>query len=307
VASRIVEFFGYKPLDPVGLSLASNTHCPFVDAKCIKPKHGACSLEQTAGDPIIICPNRLYANNHFVLLDVAVHAFGPGVHLINAQELKASLAAGMLTGKEVVVFGKYFGSELSIPQPKLATQLIGKGTFFIDYILAKVDQTGSIESFTAVEIQSIDTTDSYKSQSTAFFAAQPFIDSKGRNPGWSNAGLNWSNVTKRILPQLIYKGYVLRRERLCGKGLFFVCPTQVLEKIRLRLSTNMLDYPIAAGTITFQAYHLGNDLGLGQQRQLIKGETFTTTVEQVAYAFVSPVNLPDMGVYEKAILKALTK
>lgn len=307
MGSRIVEFFGFKPLDPAGLALASNVHCPFVDGKCIKPEHGACSLEQTAGDPIIICPNRLYANHHAVLLDVAVHAFGPGVHLLNATDLSASKAAGTLTGNEVAVFGKYFGSELSIPQPKLATQLIGKGTFFIDYILAKVDFTGSIESFTAVEIQSIDTTDSYKAQSTAFFAGRPFTDSKGRTPGWSKAGLNWSNVTKRILPQLIYKGYVLRRERLCGKGLFFVCPTQVLEKIRLRLSTNMLEYPIAAGTITFQAYHLGDDPGLGQQRQLIKGETFTTTVEQVAYAFVSPVNLPEMGVYERAIYKALIK
>jgi hypothetical protein len=69
----------------------------------------------------------------------------------------------------------------------------------------------------------------------------------------------------------------------------------------------MLDYPIASGTITFQAYRLGDDPGLGQQRVLIKGETFTTTVEQVAYAFVSPVNLPDMGVYEKAVSKALKK
>jgi len=50
VASRVVEFFGYKPLDPVGSALASRIHCPFVDAKCIKPEHGACSLEQTAGE-----------------------------------------------------------------------------------------------------------------------------------------------------------------------------------------------------------------------------------------------------------------
>ncbi len=42
--------------------------------------------------------------------------------------------------------------------------------------------------------------------------------------GYSKAGVNWENVSKRILPQLIYKGYVLRRERLCSKGLFFVCP-----------------------------------------------------------------------------------
>jgi hypothetical protein len=278
-----------------------------VDAKCIKPKHGACSLEQTAGDPIIICPNRLYANDHAILLDVAVHAFGPGVHLINAPSLKNLKSNNTVTGNEVVVFGKYFGSELSIPQPKLAKELIGKGAFFIDYILAKIDRTGSPEAFTAVEIQSIDTTNSYKKQADSYFQGKPYVDAKGNCPGWTKAGLNWGNVAKRILPQLIYKGYVLRRERLCGKGLFFVCPQQVLDKIRLRLSTNMLEYPIAAGTITFQAYSLGDDPGLGQHRQLIKGETFTTTVEQVAYAFVSPVNLPDMGVYEKAVLKALRK
>ena len=69
----------------------------------------------------------------------------------------------------------------------------------------------------------------------------------------------------------------------------------------------MLEYPIAAGTITFQAYDLGPPSLTGERRSLIKGETFTTTVEQVAYAFVSPVNLPPMGVYESAIAAALRK
>lgn len=115
----------------------------------------------------------------------------------------------------------------------------------------------------------------------------------------------WANVSKRILPQLIYKGYVLRRERLCGKGLFFVCPTAVLARVRARLGTKMLEYPIASGTITFQAYDLAPAAREGKRRKLIKGATFTTTVEQVAYAFVSPVNLPEMGVYEKAIVAAL--
>ena len=48
-----------------------------------------------------------------------------------------------------------------------------------------------------------------------------------RSPEYSNAGMNWENVNKRILPQLIYKGHVLRREELCRKGLFFVCPKHV--------------------------------------------------------------------------------
>lgn len=303
---RLVEFFGYKPVDPIGLTYAAAVKCPFVDNACIKPRHGGCSLEQGAGHPVIICPNRLYANGHAILGDIAVQAFGTGVILTPADEIVRRKAAGTMTGTEVAVFGKYWGSELSIPQPRGADDE-ETGGFFIDYILARLDTAGEMAEFTAVEIQTIDTTGSYGDQAQSYFRGQPFTDARGITPGWSTVGLNWANVSKRILPQLIYKGYVLRRERRCGKGLFFVCPTAVLKRVRARLGTKMLEYPIAAGTITFQAYDLGDDKGPGQQRDLIKGETFTTTVEQVAYAFVSPVNLPDMGVYEKAITAALTR
>lgn len=306
MAIRIVEFFGYRPLDPAGHACADKRHCPFVDAACIKPNHGSCSLEQSNGHPVITCPNRLYDDRHAVLGDIAVQAFGAGVRLTSADEIDDLRGRGALTGTEVAVFGKYWGSELSIPQPRNADE-DGVGGFFIDYVLARLTVNGEVAEFTAVEIQTIDTTGSYKEQATAFFAGNPFIDGRGNNPGWSNSGFNWANVSKRIIPQLIYKGYVLRRERLCGKGLFFICPTAVLTKVRARLGTRMLEYPIAAGTITLQAYDLGPVAAAGQKRALIKGETFTTTVEQVAYAFVSPVNLPPMGVYETAIAAALRR
>jgi hypothetical protein len=306
VAAQVVEFFGYRPLDPAGQLLAAAKECPFIQGDCIKPRHGACSLQQATGAPIIICPNRLYDNHHAVLGDVAIQAFGNGVQLATSAQIAALKANGNLTGNEVAVFGKCWGSELSIPQPQ-NEESVDVGGFFIDYVLARLDASGAMSEFTAVEVQTIDTTNSYKEQSDAFFAGQPFVDRRGNNPGWSNAGLNWANVSKRILPQLIYKGYVLRRERRCGKGLFFICPTAVLNRVRARLGTKLLEYPIAAGTITFQAYDLGADLGPGRRRDLIKGETFTTTVEQVAYAFVSPVNLPPMGVYETAITAALRR
>jgi len=304
--ARIVEFFGFAPLDPAGFPYADHSVCPFVRDDCIKPRHGACSLEQAAGQPVIICPNRLYENNHAALGDIAVQAFGAGVQLTRAAEIKRRRAAGTLTGNEVAVFGKYWGSELSIPQPRGAEDE-DTGGFFIDYVMTRLNNAGEMTEFTAVEIQTIDTTGNYRDQSASYFNKTAFTDARGQTPGWSTAGLNWANVSKRILPQLIYKGYVLRRERLCGKGLFFVCPSAVLQRVRARLGTRLLEYPIAAGTITFQAYDLGPNPGAGQHRALVKGETFTTTVEQVAYAFVSPMNLPQMGVYETAIRAALAQ
>lgn len=240
-----------------------------------------------------------------MLGDIAVQAFGPGVRLARSTDIARLKANGALTGHEVAVFGKYWGSELSIPQPQLPEEESDGSGFFIDYVLARLSPSGEMAEFTAVEVQTIDTTGSYREQSEAFFAGQAFVDRRGNAPGWSTAGLNWANVSKRILPQLIYKGYVLRRERRCGKGLFFLCPTAVLNRVRARLGTKLLEYPIAAGTISFQAYDLGPETQPGARRALVKGETFTTTVEQVAYAFVSPVNLPPMGVYETAIMAAL--
>jgi hypothetical protein len=188
LAARIVEFFGYEPLDPVGQVLATAKECPFVQHTCIKPRHGACSLQQTSGAPIIICPNRLYDNSFEVLGDIAKQAFGPGVALTKSADIARLKMSAGLTGKEVAVFGKYWGSELSIPQPQ-TEEGSDTGGFFIDYVLARLEPTGAMAEFTAVEIQTIDTTNSYKEQSDAFFAGEPFVDSRGNNPGWSNAGL----------------------------------------------------------------------------------------------------------------------
>ena len=158
---------------------------------------------------------------------------------------------------------------------------------------------------TALEVQTIDTTGNYKDQAQSFFAGQSFTDKQGRNPGYSEAGMNWENVNKRILPQIIYKGHVLRRETKCSKGLYFVCPKQVYDRIRDRLGGNLHTYHPSTGTISFRSYELGPAGAAGQHRDMIFSGQFTTTVDQVALAFTSPMNLPDQNVYEAAINEAL--
>lgn len=307
MALKITEFFGFSPLDPAAQKYIEQLKCPFVDGKCIKPEHGACSAEPlTLAEPVMCCPNRMYGEDFLALKDLAEDAFGPGCTLIKpteAQERKVGLGPA-LTGSEIVVFGKYWGKELPLPRPK--GKDVGRAsTYYVDWVLARLTNAGEIDEIIAVEVQTIDTTGSYRNQSESFFKGEQFAGGTVRSPSYSNAGMNWENVNKRILPQLIYKGHVLRREELCRKGLFFVCPKQVYDRIRDRLGGNMHDYKPGQGTITFRSYELGEAGKPGTQRKMSLHGQFTTTVDQVALAFTSPMNLPDADVYAAAINKAL--
>ncbi len=307
MALKVTEFFGFDPLDPAARPFVEQLVCPFVDGKCIKPEHGACSVEPlTLAEPVICCPNRMYGDDFLALKDLAAEAFGPGCTLIKpieAQDRIAGLGAP-LTGNEIVVFGKYWGKELPLPRPK-GTGAKKASAYYVDWVLARIGPEGELVEIIAVEVQTIDTTGSYRDQSECFFRGEPYAGGTAKSPAYSNAGMNWENVNKRILPQLIYKGHVLRREELCKKGLFFVCPKQVYDRIRDRLGGHLHDYRPGQGTITFRSYELGPAGAPGTHRAMSLHGQFTTTVDQVALAFTSPMNLPEADVYAAAIRNAL--
>lgn len=272
-------------------------------SECIKPDHGSCSLEALKDPtPVICCPNRLYGGNFGLLKLVADMAFDGDHQIINPDKARALKASGGLAGGEVVAFGRYSGQEL--PLPKAGA---GSGSYYMDWVLVRLSKTGKVQDLTALEVQTIDTTGNYREQSELAFKGQNFTDSKGRTQGYSDAGFNWENVNKRILPQVIYKGHALRRERLCKRGFFFACPRHVLDRIMERLGgvAGLHEYPMQAGTVTFIAFDVGAATGADRARALTKPTTFTTTIDQVALAFTAPRNLPDAGVYELAANLAL--
>lgn len=307
MSSRIVEYYGWSPNSIGSLTNAKSHYCPFVDNKCIKNQTrslGACSLQVGESDPVIICPNRLYADKFRILSDISDIAFGFGMELVSPIDYELRRRASKISDKEVVVFGKNFGKELGIPTPPGLDEGESKGSFYIDFILAKLNKDGNVENFAAIEVQTIDTTGSYADAAAAYRLGNTYGD--GESEDLTTAGLNWENVSKRILPQLIYKGHALRREPLCDKGLFFVLPQAVFQRIKRRIGGNLLEYPQSAGTITFRTYDLGSFDGVNH-RSLEFRETFTTTVEQIAFAFVSPRNLPVAGVYETVINETVSK
>ncbi len=300
MASTIWEFFGYRSDDfsPIALKSAADGHCPYINAPCQKRFRdnvvsGVCTLQQKSGARVICCPIRLYADGYDILNQVAEKAFGSKYQLISGVEA----ANHARTHKEAViaVFGRGWGGELRLPQKS------GRGGYFVDWVLALIDENGDLIEFTAVEVQTIDTTNSYRNGYEALLEDREIIDTK--------AGLNWENVNKRILPQLIYKGQVLQREELCKKGLFFVCPQPVYARIMERLGgeDGLIKYALQPASITFMAYeHKYKPHEDAETVPLVNSITHSTTVYKVQEAF-NNVTLPDENVYKKAILKALNK
>jgi len=293
MASNIIEFFGYSPQDAsaAAVSARAQRRCPFLERQCVKTLNdgeisGACTLKPKNAGPVICCPIRPYANNYEILRDIARLAFGPEIPLLPAA------SASKLSVECVAVFGKGWGKELRLPNRGRS------GGYFVDWVLAHIGTEGDLIDFVAVEVQSIDTTGNYRGEREAYLKERPF-------PGKSTAGFNWENVNKRILPQLIYKGHVLRQEPLCQKGLFFVCPTPVYHKIVERLGGGLRPYPIQPGSLTIIWYDIGPEVQAGQQRSLTHAGKFTTTIDQVALAFTAPSNLPPPLVYENAIRASL--
>lgn len=294
--TKLIEFHGFPPLSPSSKAFAARKWCPFVDAKCKKSRSGgACALQAPSGPPVIICPNRLYGDNFKVVGRIASETFGSDCELLSDVEAEERRRNQALSGREVVVFGQGYSGEVGIKAPSEEGE---SGSFKVDFLLAKVDTDLKPVSIVAVEVQTIDTTNSYSKASDNYYKELKYHGAWGE--GTTNAGFNWENVTKRILPQLIYKGHALRREKLAVHGLFFVLPHPVLQKIRTRIGNSLLEYPRGLGTITFQSYQFAEDWQ-GDMRPLMPVEEFTTTVEQIAFAFVSPQNLPPLGIYEDTL------
>ena len=289
MALHVFEFFGFSPGDTsaVANEARSTRSCPFLGSSCIKKYpdgllNGACSLKPITSGPVICCPIRMYADDYHILVDVAESAFGAGKRLVR----RLSDAVG--DGHDVLVFGKGWGKELRLP-----TRSKG-GRYFVDWILALLDTDRNLKEFVAVEVQTMDTTGTYRPEIESLYRG--IIPTRG-----SKAGINWENVSKRILPQIIYKGHVLRREPLCSKGLFFVCPKPVYERIVARLGGTLQTYHPQSGALTFRWYDVEESLSIGAPRKLVFKGQQTTTIDQVALAFTSPSNLPEPRVYEAAI------
>jgi Restriction endonuclease NotI len=197
----------------------------------------------------------------------------------------------------VVVFGKRWGKELRVP--KSGENANG---YAADWILARISESAEVEEFVPVEVQTMDTTGSYQRE---WYRMNGLDLPSGYEP--TDPSINWENVNKRIIPQLLTKGNVFGRESMCRKGLFFVCPAPVYKKLMERLGAKLSPWPMRSGALTFRWYDLAPTARLGEIRSLQCQGRFTTAVENFKEAFNSTLNLPSMGLMSTTIQKAVDK
>lgn len=303
MAGYIAEFFGYRAEDSSAkaLNVAAKQICPFLGRQCTKMLSrdrtiaGVCAVRQKTKDSpnVICCPIRMYADDYKLLRIIADDAFGRPLNLYSGKDAveKAKQEDGA-----IAVFGQGWSGELRLPQRK------GKGAYFVDWILARLDALGDLAEFTAIEVQTIDTTGNYRT------AREALLRERGIMP--DTVGLNWENVSKRIIPQIIYKGQILQREDLCKTGLYFVCPLPVYERVINRLGgkESIPKFPVQPASIHFIAYdYLDEDANNKVEGTILPmgiRETHCTTVYKVQEAF-SSMNLPEGNAYQDAIRHAL--
>lgn len=301
MAGYVAEFFGYRAEDKSdnALQAAARRICPFLNSQCTKllardhDVAGVCSVRQMAeGAPsIICCPNRLYADGYRMLFTIAENAFGQPFRLYAGR---AAVERAKSEGGAVAVFGRGWGGELRLPQR------VGTGSYFVDWVLARLNNNGELVEFTAIEVQTIDTTGNYRTARAALLKTRDVVS--------DTVGLNWENVSKRIIPQIIYKGQVLQREELCRTGLYFVCPQPVFERVLGRLGgrDRLTRIPVQPASIHFVSYDYQPEIEI--QDSIIKPlnilEDHCTTVYRVQEAF-SQIDLPVGNVYRDAIWHSL--
>jgi hypothetical protein len=83
--------------------------------------------------------------------------------------------------------------------------------------------TGELNAVVPCEVQSIDTMGNYRAIWDAYAREAAHIPK-------SSPGMNWSNVWKRLIPQLILKGAIAASSSLCTCVFYFVVPDRVTEK-----------------------------------------------------------------------------
>ena len=290
----LIEVFGYAPddLSPQCRSLWGLSACPFINKQCTKTNHdssviyGTCSVTSAFGD-CVICPNRLYERDYAVLRSIGKEVFDSSLDFYMYEQF-IPLRENMKSC--IVALGQNSGREV-----KIGTNLS------MDWVLAKIEN-GQLIEYVGVEVQSIDITGNYRD---AWHSYKNLTDQTQLIPS-SGHGMNWANVHKRLIPQIIRKGLIYSRSNLVKSGLYFVVPDIVYRKFEGIIGS---DIPLLAeggkDVLTIHTYELSPAVKHGEQRTLILKRNLRFSLEEFSQRFISGPNLPSGLLLDAAVKRVL--
>jgi hypothetical protein len=290
----LVEIFGYSPddLTPCVRKLWDLGACPFTNKPCSKTNHdttivyGTCSVTTTFGD-CIICPNRLYENNYAVLKSVASDAFGDEAEFMMFDEyIKRRAESGVF----VVALGQNSGKEVKIER-----------SLSMDWVLAKLENH-VLHEYVGIEVQSIDITNNYRD----CWHCYKNMTLETKTIPASEHGMNWANVHKRLIPQIIRKGIVYSKSQLVKSGFYFILPDIVYRKFEEIIGE---DIPVMENNgkniLTIHTYSLSEPVGHGSQRTLVHTRKLRISLEDFSQRFISGPNLPTGEQLDEAVKRII--
>lgn len=289
----LVEISGYAANDhtEVARSLWELGACPFTSKTCIKTNHdqtivyGTCSVTSPHGE-VIICPNRFYANKYQVLHNLARECFENFDNLYLYEDFVNNRTSRQ---RNVVALGQNSGREISVR---------GSSKLSMDWVLALIEDQRLIE-YTGVEVQSLDITGNYRD---AWYGYK----NKQSDTPRSEHGLNWANVHKRLIPQLIRKGVVYAKSEYVNSGLHFVLPEVVYKKFEEVIGSDITVYhENAPDHLTVLTYKLEDKVEHGEVRALEQVRNFKVSLDEFAKRFIQGATLPSSSALDNAIKNML--
>ncbi len=289
----LVEVFGYSPTDATSVARKfwQLNACPFIGKACSKYDHtnticyGTCSVTNTDQN-VVICPNRLYADNYATIQKVSKSVFGD-VRFMLFDEYIREVTKPNATLDCVVALGQNSGKEVKLTKMSM------------DWVLAHI-KDGALQEYVGIEVQSIDITGNYRD---AWYAAR---DQKTPVPP-SAHGLNWANVHKRLIPQIIRKSLVYSKSKLVKQGLYFIVPEPVYQRFEEIIGD---DIPLVTANgkdvITVHTYDLGSPVAHGNTRSLTPNRVLKFTAGEFSARFITGSNLPSGESLDKKIRDILS-
>jgi len=290
----IAELFGHAPddLTDTARSLWHLGACPFIKGACTKINHdqtityGTCSVKNNSRE-IIICPNRLYAGFYEPIRKVAHDAFGRDMQFCTFSEY---IDRRSEPGDFVVALGQNSGREVRLGR-----------SLSMDWVLAHINCNRLIE-YVGIEVQSIDITGNYRD----CWHVYKELESGGSTAIPSSAhGLNWANVHKRLIPQLIRKGLVYSKSNLVKSGIYFIVPDEVYKKFEELLGDIALIESPAQDSISVYTYALGEPVAHGNIRDLVMVRSFRFYLDDFVRRFISGATLPSGEDLDNSIRRIL--